>query len=117
MKRLIALAIVIVLASGALLFFRREILAMMNPKKDHPGTILTVENPGGKETVQNAEDVPLRHRFVFLKDGKEVATREEAQTVIPIVRVDVFKGPDGAILEIHEQGANGQSLRRTYGNR
>ncbi len=82
-------------------------------KKEHPGTILTVEYPGGKESVKNFEDVPLRNRFVFLKNGHEVPTREEAEKIIPIVRVDIFRGPDGSILEMHEQGSQGQSLRRT----
>ncbi len=83
-------------------------------KKDHPGFIVSVENPGGKETIVDATDFPDRRKFVFIKDGQEVATKEEADTIIPITRIDIFKGPDNSILEIHEQGPEGQSLRRTY---
>ncbi|MES2527341.1 MAG: hypothetical protein V4598_09645 [Bdellovibrionota bacterium] len=83
-------------------------------KKDHPGFIVSVENPGGKETIIDATDFPDRRKFVFIKNGQEVATRKEADTIIPITRIDVFKGPDNSVLEIHEQGPEGQSLRRTY---
>ncbi len=118
MKKLIALSVLLILVLGAGLIFRRDLLSMLSPgTKDHPGTILSVENPGGKETIINADEVPLRNKFVFLKDGHEVDTKKEADVTIPIVRVDVFKGPDGSVLEIHEQGPNGQSLRRTYGGR
>ena len=116
MKKLIALIFVLIVILGAGLVYRRDLLSLLNPgTKDHPGTILRVENPGGKETVLNADEVPLRNKFVFLKDGHEVSTKKEADTIIPIVRVDVFLGPDKSVLEIHEQGPNGQSLRRTYG--
>lgn len=86
-------------------------------ERRHPGTILVVETPSGKQYEEKADEKPLNHQWVFLKDGHEVATPEEADTSIPIIRVDIFKGPDGSVLEIHEQGPNGQSLRRTYGGK
>lgn len=86
-------------------------------KLRHPGTIVVVENPSGTTYEEAADEKPLNHQWVFLKDGREVASPEEADTIIPIVRVDLFKGPDNSILEIHEQGPNGQSLRRTYGRK
>ncbi len=117
MKKLyIALSsFLIVLMIGGVVFRRDIIKLFAGGKKEHPGKILTVETPSGKESVQDAEDVPLKHRFVFLKDGHEVKTREQAEKIIPIVRVDIFRGPDGSVLEMHEQGPNGESLRRSYG--
>ena len=109
---MLTLAFVAVLAA---IFGPRIVRKYMGASaKAHPGTIIQVENPGGKETIIDAEGMPDRRKFVFLKDGHGVETAKEADTIIPIVRIDIFKGPDNSILEIHEQGPNGQSLRRTY---
>ena len=110
---MLALALIAMIAA---IFGPRIVRKYMGAEaKAHPGTILKVENPGGKETIVDVEGMPDRRKFVFLKDGHEVGTAKEAETIIPIVRIDIFKGPDNSILEIHEQGPNGQSLRRIYG--
>ena len=112
---MLALALLAVVAA---IFGPRIVRKFMGASaKAHPGTILQIENPGGKETIIDAEGMPDRRKFVFLKDGHEVVSAKEADVIIPIVRIDVFKGPDNSIIEIHEQGPNGQSLRRTYGGR
>ena len=69
----------------------------------HPGTILKVDNPGGKEAVIDASSLPDEEKFFQVGEKR-----------VPVIRIDVFKGPDGSILEVHEQGPNGQSLRRSY---
>lgn len=85
---------------------------------EHPGHIVTIEEPGHIESKKPIKGVPLRHQFVFLKNNKEVASAAEADTVIPIVKVKVFRSEDRKkILEIQEIGPDGQSLRRTYGDR
>ncbi len=81
----------------------------------HPGFILNVEYPGGKETKKSVNGVPLKNQFIFLKDGREVQSIDQADTAIPIVRVEVTYSEDRKkILEINEKGPDGQSLRRTY---
>lgn len=69
----------------------------------HPGTILRVENPGGKTTEIDASTLTEEEKFRSIGEKK-----------IPLLRVDIFKGPDGRILEVHEQGPNGQTLRRSH---
>lgn len=84
----------------------------------HPGFIISAEFPGGKETKKTIDGVPLKHQFVFFREGREVASAESADTIIPIVRVEIHFSKDRReILEINEMGPDGQSLRRTYGPR
>lgn len=84
----------------------------------HPGFIVSVEWPGGKETKKSIESVPLDHQFVFFKKGREVNFDELADTAVPIVRIEVYFTKDRkSITEIIEKGPDGQSLRRTYGGR
>lgn len=90
----------------------------VKPVIKHPGFITSVEYPGGKETKKFVADVPLKHQFVFLKNGQEVDSAKEADTIIPIVRVEAYFSEDRKqIIEIREIGPDGQSLRRTYGAR
>ena len=92
----------------------RWVLNEIVPK--HPGFVLSVEQPGGIEKKKLIQDIPLDHQFVFMKNGKEAGILEQADTVIPIVKVEVHFSKDRKkILEINELGPEGQSLRRTYG--
>jgi hypothetical protein len=94
----------------------RSVEAKSLPK--HPGIIITIEEPGSLESKKSIADIPLRHQYVFLKDGKEVDSATDADTIIPIVKVKALRSPDRKeILEIQELGPEGQSLSRTYGAR
>jgi hypothetical protein len=92
--------------------------SMTKKLPEHPGYIVTVEEPGGAESKKPIKGIPLNHQYVFLKNGKEVTSQEDADTIIPIVKVKVLRSADRKkIIEIQEIGPDGTSLRRTYGAR
>jgi len=54
----------------------------------HPGTIWMIDESDGSVRSVKADEVPERHRFVYLdKNGKETDSVEHAVERIPIVEV------------------------------
>jgi len=89
----------------------------------HPGSIKMIDKFANSSRTERAEEVPERHRFVYMdKDGREVDSVEEAVERIPIVEVQMISTDgDGnlvakdraQLIRIKELGPERRLLRST----
>lgn len=90
----------------------------------HPGTIRSVDGDTKEIRIAKAEEVPIKHRFVYFdRDEHEVdATDTNAVVRIPVVEVrmtptdgngNIVPRKQAKKIEIIEYGPNHQFLRST----
>lgn len=73
----------------------------------HPGKILIRSLSDGRTKETNAEEAPIDSKFIFYKDQKEVSYKDDFDTVVPIVEVELTKD-----FEVRQYG-EGHKLLRT----
>ena len=93
-----------------------------DPKKpQHPGKVVLAEFPANTKREISVDDFPAEKRFVFLKNGFEVAP-DKADEVVPVVKVDMIPLNDrddmvpkdqATKVMIKEYGPEGRPLRMT----
>lgn len=87
-----------------------------------PQAIRMVEVFDGSVRLQPSADLPENRRFVFLRDGRTVKTRAEADEVVPVVEVrrltidaagKLVDAAHATRIRIEEVGPGGRPLRWT----
>lgn len=88
----------------------------------HPGTMKMIDMFTKSVKEVAIEDVPESRRFVYLKDGVEVSSADEADEIIPIVETRMYPfAADGELvakedahtIRMQELGPDDRPLRST----